>query len=174
MRAVEFIDQIIERVEKFLVVIILFVMITLSCLQIVLRNLFAYGIPVNDIILRHLTLALAFLGASMATRVDSHLKIDIIPRMLPQRYLRYVRIVTYFISAAVCFLLTRASWTFVVLEKQSETLFVFGIPLWYAKLVIPGGFLLMTFRLFLRIVRTSFPSRDSKAEEAREDKGNTE
>ena len=171
MRVIVSIDRIIGRIEKSLVVVILFVMITLSCIQIVLRNFFASGIPVNDIILRHLTLMLVFLGASMATQKEKHLKIDIVPRLLSENQQRYVSIITGVISMIVCVILARASWTFIVFERQSDTTFVSNIPLWYAKLIIPCGFLLIAFRLVLLIAARILPNKHTKNAEFGENKG---
>lgn len=156
MKFVIAIDRILAAFEKTFIVFILFGMVVLSCLQIILRNVFASGIPSSDIVLRHLTLALAFVGASMATREEKHLRIDIFPRIISGRWGNLIHIFTYAISVLVCLIFTRAGWNFVTLEKQSETLFALNIPLWVAKLTIPGGFLLIAFRLFLKMIEKSY------------------
>jgi len=158
MKVLEYIDKIIALIEKTLVVIILLVMIALSCLQIGLRNIFASGIASSDIILRHLTLWLAFLGASLATREGKHLKIDVIPRLVSERYKHLITILIYIISAVVCCVLAKAGWVFVSLERQSDAMLISKIPLWYAKLIIPGGFLLIAFRLIFKTLEQSFPN----------------
>jgi len=159
MKVLKYIDKIIALIEKFLVVIILLVMIALSCIQIGLRNIFASGITSSDIILRHLTLWLAFLGASLAAREGKHLKIDVIPRLLSERYKHFITILIYVISVVVCCVLAKAGWTFVALERESDAMFAPGIPLWYAKLIIPGGCLLIAFRFILKTAEQFFPSR---------------
>jgi TRAP-type C4-dicarboxylate transport system permease small subunit len=126
-------------------------MVGLSCLQIILRNFFATGIVSADIVIRHLTLGLTFLGASLATREGRHLKIDIVPRVVPKRLRSLLSVITGTLSVAVCVILARAGWNFVLLEKHSQSMFAFGIPLWVPKLIIPLGFLLIAFRLTLRM-----------------------
>lgn len=156
MRVLKSIDRIVALIEKSLVVVILLLMIALACLQIGLRNIFSSGIASSDIILRHLTLWLAFLGASLATREGKHLKIDVIPRLLSERDKRFITILIYITSAGICCVLAKAGWTFVALERQSDAMFAPKIPLWYAKLIIPGGFLLIAFRLILKTVEQFF------------------
>jgi len=156
MKFVNTLDRILAAFEKSIIVFILIGMIVLSCLQIVLRNIFASGIPSADIVLRHLTLGLAFVGASMATREEKHLRIDVIPRMISGQWGKLIGLLTYTISMLVCVIFARAGWNFVALEQQSETLFVLNIPLWVAKLTIPCGFLLIVFRLVLKMIEQSF------------------
>lgn len=155
MKLVNAIDRILATFEKTFIVIILIGMVVLSCLQIVLRNVFTSGIPSSDIVLRHLTLGLAFVGASMATREEKHLRIDVIPRVISGRWGKLISLLTYAISVLVCLIFARAGWNFVALEQQSDTLFALNIPLWVAKLTIPCGFLLIAFRLVLKMIEQS-------------------
>jgi TRAP-type C4-dicarboxylate transport system permease small subunit len=155
MKFVNAIDKILASFEKTFIVIILIGMVVLSCLQIVLRNVFASGIPSTDIVLRHLTLGLAFVGASLATREEKHLRIDVIPRIISGRWGNLIRFLTYAISVLVCLIFARAGWNFVALEQKSDTLFALGIPLWIAKLIIPCGFLLIAFRMVLKMIEQS-------------------
>lgn len=156
MKCINAIDKFLAAFERSILVLILMGMVFLSCLQIVLRNLFASGIPSLDILLRHLTLALAFIGASLATREEKHLRIDIVPRMISGRWGRIISILTHMISVLVCLIFARAGWNFVVLEQQSETLFVLNTPLWVPKMIIPFGFLLIAFRMVLKILEKSW------------------
>jgi len=174
MKFVNAIDRILATFEKTFIVFILIGMVVLSCLQIVLRNVFASGIPSSDIVLRHLTLGLAFVGASMATREEKHLRIDVIPRMISGQWGKLISLLTYTISMLVCLIFTKAGWNFVALEQQSETLFVLNIPLWVAKLTIPGGFLLIAFRMVLKMIEQSFALVSGEDFLKRSEEGNAE
>ena len=151
MKAIAAVDRVLFKFERAFLLAVLASMVGLSCLQIILRNFFATGIVSADIVIRHLTLGLTFLGASLATREGRHLKIDIVPRVVPKRLRSLLSVITGTLSVAVCVILARAGWNFVLLEKQSQSLFAFGIPLWVPKLIIPLGFLLIAFRLTLRM-----------------------
>jgi len=151
MKAIAAIDRVLFKFERAFLLAVLASMVGLSCLQIILRNFFATGIVSADIVIRHLTLGLTFLGASLATREGRHLKIDIVPRVVPKRLRSLLSVITGTLSVAVCVILARAGWNFVLLEKHSQSMFAFGIPLWVPKLIIPLGFLLIAFRLTLRM-----------------------
>ena len=151
MKAIAAIDRVLFKFERASLFAVLASMVGLSCLQIILRNFFATGIVSADIVIRHLTLGLTFLGASLATREGRHLKIDIVPRVVPKRLKGLLSVITGTLSVAVCVILARAGWNFVLLEKQSQSMFAFGLPLWVPKLIIPLGFLLIAFRLTLRM-----------------------
>lgn len=151
MKAIAAIDRVLFKFERAFLLAVLASMVGLSCLQIILRNFFATGIVSADIVIRHLTLGLTFLGASLATREGRHLKIDIVPRVVPKRLRGLLSVITGTLSVAVCVILARAGWNFVLLEKQSQSMFAGGIPLWVPKLIIPLGFLLIAFRLTLRM-----------------------
>ena len=153
MKTINWLDQKLGGIEKSLTVLMLLLMVALSFLQILLRNLFSSGIPTSDIMLRHLTLALAFLGASMATREGRHLKIDILPRIMPRSLQKISEVLVSLVALSVCIILARAAWNFAMLERLSDTPFILFIPLWCIKLIIPLGFLLVGFRFVLRTIQ---------------------
>jgi TRAP-type C4-dicarboxylate transport system permease small subunit len=170
MKTINRLDQALGGIERSLTAALLFLMVALSFLQILLRNLFSTGIPTTDIVLRHLTLALAFLGASMATREGRHLKIDILPRVMPKWLKKISLVVVNLVALCVCLILAKAGWNFAMLERLSDTPFIFFVPLWFVKLIIPLGFLMVGFRFILRTIQelsgnTSEKEGSSEAEQ---------
>lgn len=65
------------RVEEWLAVFSVLLLLGASLTQIVARNLFHSGFPLADPLTRHLVLYIAFLGAALAVTQDRHIKIDI-------------------------------------------------------------------------------------------------
>ena len=112
MKALGSIDRALFKVELTLLTTVLASMVGLACLQIILRNFFSTGIISAEIVLRHLTLGLTFLGASLATREGRHLKIDIVPRIVSKRLKGLLGVITGILSATVCVILARAGWNF--------------------------------------------------------------
>ena len=76
------IDRGLYLFENSLLILILSVMVFMAFLQVVLRNLFHSGILWGDIFLRHLVLWVGFIGASLATRSERHINIDILTRLM--------------------------------------------------------------------------------------------
>jgi C4-dicarboxylate transporter DctQ subunit len=134
------------------------VMILLSFTQVVLRNFFSIGLVWADPFLRLSVLWLGFIGASLATHNDKHIRIDLIGRFLSPRAAAAVSVVTGLFTAAVCVFLAVASWTFVNNEIGFEdTIFTiagFDVPSWWAQVILPFGFGLMSLRFFFRSAAT--------------------
>jgi len=109
----------------------------------------------GDIFLRHLVLWVGFLGASLATRDEKHINIDLFTRFVPDRWRSIPNIIINLFSAVICWYLTEAAYTFVNDEKTYETIAFNDIPAWYLQVIIPIGFLLMAFRFLLLAIKNT-------------------
>jgi C4-dicarboxylate transporter DctQ subunit len=150
MKWLETINRSIEKVETILLVIILSTMVLLAFLQVVLRNLFDQGILWADIFLRHLVLWVGFIGASLATREEKHINIDLFTRFLSTKGKNIIQVVTNLFAFIICILMAEAGWTFVQDEKAMGTILFNNVSAWYFQLIIPIGFFLMAFRFFIK------------------------
>lgn len=146
------IDKSLSLAENSLIVIIVAVMVLLSFLQLILRNFFDYGILWGDTFLRHLVLWAGFIGASLATRDEKHINIDLLGRITPKKYVPYLRIVIDLMTMLVCIALARAGYVFLKYEIEANTILFNNVPAWYFQLIIPIGFALIGFRFLLKIL----------------------
>jgi TRAP-type C4-dicarboxylate transport system permease small subunit len=142
----------LHRLEDGLLALMLTGMILLAAAQIVLRNLFSSGISWGEPLLRILVLWLALLGAMAATRDRNHIRIDLLPRVLPRSWYRPMRRLTNAFSAAICGLVAWHGGRFVHFEWQDGTLLFAAIPIWIFELIIPLGFGVMTLRFLLQSI----------------------
>ncbi len=142
----------IGKIEGYLLTFILVFMIGVAFLQVILRNFFHTGITWGDVVVRHLVLWVGFIGASVATKEDSHLSMDLVSRFLPPWLKRPTAMFVHGASSLVCACLTVASYKFVMGEKEAGSMLVLGIPNYWAIVIIPIGFLLMSLRFALRII----------------------
>jgi TRAP-type C4-dicarboxylate transport system permease small subunit len=149
MRVIEKLNSWIERGETIVLVSVLGIMVIFAFLQVVLRNIFHEGFLWGDILLRHLVLWVGFLGASLATREQKHINIDIFSRFMSDKGKIVVRLLTNLFSVFICYLLADASWTFVQDEKMVGSIIFADIPAWYFQTIIPLGFFLMAFRFLV-------------------------
>lgn len=131
--------------------LILVAMIVLAFTQVVLRNFFNSGITWADPLVRHLVLWVGFIGASVATKDDSHLAIDLVSRFLPKWLKKPTAMFVHAGSAVVCGFLAQASYKFVMGEREMHDMLMPGVPTWWAIAIIPIGFGLMSLRFALRI-----------------------
>lgn len=155
MKTIEKLNSWIERAETFVLVLVLGIMVIFAFLQVVLRNIFNEGILWGDIFLRHLVLWVGFIGASLATREQKHINIDLFSRFLSEKGKLIVRLFTNLFSVFICYLLADAGWRFVQDEQMMGTEIFSDIPAWYFQTIIPIGFFLMSFR-FLTLAIGNF------------------
>ena len=140
-------------IERALLVLLFSLMIGLAFTQVVLRNVFSVGLIWADPLLRNGVLWLGFIGASLATRENKHIRIDLIGRNLKPRAARVVSVVTDLFMLAVCIVLADASLTFVRNEIGFEDTLVtigqFGVPTWWSQVILPAGFAMVSLRIVI-------------------------
>ena len=152
--------RVMHGVESSFLALLLAAMLALSFLQIVLRNVAHSGLVWIDPLLRHLLLWIGFAGATLATRLDHHIHIDVLTRSLPPAVNRIVRRVTNAGAAFVCLLLADATLRFVVQEADAETTSFLDLPTWILQTVMPLACLVMSYRF---LYRTLDPGRSAAA-----------
>jgi len=149
MKILEKINGAFARFESWFLVLVVLVMVLLAFAQVLLRNLFDQSFLWGDAFLRHLVLWVGFVGASLATRDEKHINIDVFGRLLKGRAQVVAKIITQIASVVVCYFLADASYTFVMDERMYGSTLFDDIPSWYFQVIIPIGFALMGLRFLL-------------------------
>jgi TRAP-type C4-dicarboxylate transport system permease small subunit len=152
MKTLKTVDSILNKIEGAVLIVLLLVMLFMAFGQVVLRNISSGGFVWGDIVLRHLVLWIGFLGAALATSGERHINIDILTRYLPERLKGAVAALSNVFAAVVCFLLFRASLTFIKFEITNYNTVFNGIPSWYAQIIIPVGYGLLAFHFVVRAI----------------------
>lgn len=147
-------DHWLARLERAAVVLLLSGVLGLGVLQILWRNLLTSGLYWADELLQHMVLGLGFLGASLATRDQRHLTMDVLPRLLPAPWRPYLLLLINSVALCICALLTQAAWTLMRSEAAAGTVLSFGVPSWLAQSIIPLGFLTIALRFALYLLAT--------------------
>jgi len=152
MKFLSRLDSILTRIEGWSVIALLSVMLLLSFVQVVLRNIFSESILWGDILLRHLVLWVGFLGAALATSHGKHISIDALTRFLTPRLKLVASVVTNLFAAGVCFVLFQASLTFLSNEAADGSTVYGSVSSIYSEIIIPVGFGLIIIHFLIRIV----------------------
>jgi len=150
-------DEIIDRIEQTLLVILLSAMILIAFLQIALRNALATGLAWGDPLVRNLVLWVGFIGAALATREGKHIHIDLLPRWLPSLGKTFIEIINHLFSFFICSLLCFAALKFVKNEAQMGNVIFSRIPAWIPQIILPVTFGVMAFRYGLRFLKNLSP-----------------
>lgn len=155
--------RLLELVEDSLLVGLLLVMILLAFGQIVLRNFFSTGVAWVDPLLRVLVLWVGLIGAMVATRIDKHISVDVLTRLLSPRLGALARVVTRLFAAGVSGLIAWHAGRFVIDEWRSGSEAFSGVPAWFLEAVIPLGFGIIAARLLLQALSALPPLLHDRA-----------
>ncbi len=139
----------LEQAEDFILSSLLVIMILMAVLQILLRNLFDTGIVWADELIRVLVLWIGLVGAMVASRSNRHISIDVVSRYLPEKTKKAATIVTSLFTALVCAVMTRFSFSFVVMEKNDGLNAFAAVPNWVCQTIIPFSFAVISLRYFI-------------------------
>lgn len=139
----------LHRVEDALLVILLSAMIVLASLQILLRNFFELGFVWADPLLRVLVLWLGLLGATVATRDNKHIRIDLLSRFFKRNTHRLMQAVVGQISAWVCLVIAWYGFGWIRLDYEDGVTAFAGIPAWMLAVIVPLSFGLIGLRYLI-------------------------
>ena len=146
------ISQFLGNLEKWVLVLFLGFLTAFALAQIISRNFLSVGLVWGDDLLRHGVLWISFLGTARATLERKHIRIDLLPRVLPVRLSFIADFMCCLISFVVCLLLLWASWNFVQGERLAGDIAFASIPYWWLELIFPISFALMACRFCLNCI----------------------
>ncbi len=155
------IDKAIARFEGWLLILFLSLMVSLTCLQVILRSFFIYAhldwannlmgsLDWAEPFVRLLVLWVTFLGASLVTGENRHIKIDLLTQIIPASWLPVLNVLLSLAGALVTALMLKASLFYVGTEMSFGGNLFLNVPNWIGQLILPVGFLLMCFRFLVR------------------------
>ena len=139
----------VHRAEDALLVALLSAMILLACTQILLRNFFDSGFIWIDPILRVMVLWLGLIGATVATRNNKHIRIDLLSRYFDRNTHRLIQSIVGQVSAWTCLLVAWYGFHWIYLDYQDGLTSFAGIPAWLLEIVIPATFALIGLRYLI-------------------------
>jgi TRAP-type C4-dicarboxylate transport system permease small subunit len=161
MKTLARIDRAIARFEGWLLILFLSLMVFLTFIQVMLRSLFIYthmewandlmgSIDWAEPLVRLLVLWVTFLGASLVTGENKHIKIDLLTQIIPASWLPLLDVLLSLTGALVAAMMLKASLFYVGTEMSFGGYLFLNVPTWIGQLILPVGFLLICFRFLVR------------------------
>lgn len=161
MKILARIDTAVARFEGRLLIFFLSLMVSLTVLQVILRSLFVYAhldwantlmgsIDWAEPFVRLLVLWVTFLGASLVTGEDKHIKIDLFTQVIPTHWRPPLGVLLALSGALVAGFMLKASLFYVGTEMSFGGKLFLGIPTWVGQIILPLGFLLICLRFLIR------------------------
>lgn len=139
----------LHRAEDALLVLLLAGMLFLAALQIVLRNFFEIGIVWADPLLRVGVLWLGLIGATVATRQNKHIRIDLLSKAFSRNTHRLIQAVVGQISAWTCLVIGWYGMHWIRLDYEDGYTAFAGIPAWMLEIIVPLSFAVIGVRYFI-------------------------
>lgn len=139
----------LHGVEDALLVSLLAVMIGLAATQILLRNFFDSGLLWADPLLRVMVLWLGLIGATVATRENKHIRIDLVPSFFKPNTYRLLQFAIGQISAWTCLVIAWFGAKWIQLDYNDGVTSFAGIPAWILEIIVPISFALIGLRYFV-------------------------
>lgn len=149
-QGLERIEQWARALENGLLTLLLALLIVLASSQILLRNVFSTALPWGDEAVRLLVLWLALFGAIAASRDGRQIRIDVLSRLLPKRFVWIPDVVATGFTAVVCALFAWHAWRFVQDSRAFGDQLLGDWPAWVLQLILPVGFAVMAYRYAVR------------------------
>ncbi len=137
----------LARAENLVVIAGLAAMMLLPLLEAALRAFFNKSFFGSSTLVQQLTLLVGMLGGAIAARENRLLSLSAAVNFLKGRSMTVARFVGGAVAAAFVVFLTIGSMQFVLDERTDPKIMAWGIPLWWAQLLMPLGFALIVWRL---------------------------
>ena len=145
----------LHRAEDGLLACLLIVMIVLAGTQILMRNLFDSGFVWIDPLLRVLVLWLGLIGATVASRHNKHIRIDLLSRYFKRNTHRLIQSLVSQVSAWTCLVIAWFGMDWIRLDYADAVTTFAGIPAWTVEIIVPLAFALIGLRYLVRSIRSA-------------------
>jgi TRAP-type C4-dicarboxylate transport system permease small subunit len=148
-------DDLLEKFSRYGLITCLFVILILAVFSIVLRWLGSSFMWIEPL-LRHLVFLSAFLGGSLATSKNVHIRVDLLTKLVELSQSKIIhwihRNLISLFSFAVCLVLVKSGWDLFVVEKEFGSDGFLHIHSSYLVFIIPFGMGLITLRFFNQLM----------------------
>ena len=148
-------DEVLEKISRWGLISSLFLILLLAVSAIILRWL-GQSLMWLEPLTRHLVFLSAFLGGSLATSKNVHIKVDLFTRLVERSHSKTIKwlhqnliLLFSFIS---CVFLMNASWDFFLVEREFGSPGFLHIHSSYLVGIIPLGMGLITLRFMNQLL----------------------
>jgi C4-dicarboxylate transporter DctQ subunit len=142
----------LDRLEEWIVMLMLAAMTLLTFVQVVLRYVFNSGFTWALELTTIFFAMMIFVGISYGVRVGAHIGVDALVRLMPSGMRRGVSILVVLLCLGYAGIIILGSWDYVTKMKMvGIELEDLPFPMWIVRAIMPLGYALMTFR-FLQIL----------------------
>ncbi|MBK1683022.1 TRAP transporter large permease subunit [Rhodoferax fermentans] len=141
----------LQRFDEVLASLALMLMVLIPMLEMALRPMMGRGVDNAPVLVQHLGLVMAMLGAVAAER-HGHLSSlgNGLAGLGGERLQIGIKVFAQGSAALVCGVLALASWRLVATEMEVAHNLAYGLPTWWVQMLMPVGFALLGAKLGAR------------------------
>jgi C4-dicarboxylate transporter DctQ subunit len=163
MKTLRWIDNTLAMLEGWFIVILLYLMVILTFIQVSLRGLYTHihlqwantlmgHLDWSEPFVRLLVLWLTFLGASLVTGDNKHIKIDLFSTLLPPKWQRARELILSVVCILISAIMLTVCADYITIEMEFGGRMFLNLPNWIGQLILPVGFAFILFRFLLRAI----------------------
>jgi len=155
MKLIYLFDDFLEKISRSGLVISFFSILALALASIILRWL---GLSLNwiDPLVRHLVFLCAFLGGSIATKGNLHIKVDLFTKLIERAdskiFIWLHKNLVCLFSFLTSLVLLKSSWDFFIVEREFGAPTMLGLHSSWPVGIIPLGIGLISLRFFNQLI----------------------
>ena len=138
----------LDNIEKYLSIVVLFIMLVIVFWQVVLRFVFNSANSWSEELARYLHVFLVYIACGYATRIREHISIEALIHVFPKRVRPYLARFGEVIFLVLCIIIIVFGF------QQSMSIFRMGrvssglkISMGYVYLILPVGYTLTSIRI---------------------------
>ncbi len=142
------VKKIINNIEEYIISISLLTMLVIAFANVISRKFLHASWAFTEEITTNLFVLSSLLGAAVAAKRGAHLGLSVLTDFVPQRYQKYVNLISMFSAVLLFALLFRYGIVMVTSQmKYGQTSPALGWPEWVFGLSVPIGafFLIVRF-----------------------------
>lgn len=149
------IDDVLEKISRWGIILCLYVILTFAVLSIILRWMGMSPSWIEPMI-RHIVFLSAFFGGSLATSKNVHIKVDVLAKLIENTNSKILhwahRNLISFFCLVVTIVLAKSSYEFFLVEKEFGAEAFLGLHSSWLIAIIPFGMGLIAFRFFNQLI----------------------
>lgn len=153
-RVLDVIDSLIGHAEAVAVVGFTGAALVLGIMQVILRYVFNTGFHWSEALFVLFTVAGMMAAGSRAVRDDKHVRVELLPLLIPARLQTAFAFTSHFTALALCGYFAYCGLRYVLFLHEMETVSPeIGMPDWMIYLLVPVVLGAFAIRYVIRILR---------------------
>lgn len=144
----KFLKLLDEKLEEYIMVVMVVVMTALIFIQVVMRYIFQNSLAWTEELARYLFLWSIWLGASYGIRTKGHIRLTVLTAKFNQKVQAVIEVVVNIIwFLFVVFLIVKGYELVAKIYSSGQISTALHLPMWIAYASVPVGCTLMAFRM---------------------------